>query len=49
MHVALGEVRCSLSKGWLKRHVAIIDTQADHLRLSQQEITALMSEGGRGR
>ena len=41
MHVVPGEVPCMLSKCWLKEQGVAIDTQADEVRLTLQQITAL--------
>ena len=46
MHVVLGDAPCLLGKGWLKKHGAIIDTQAGDLRRIRQPRT--MSEGESG-
>ena len=48
MHVVPGEVPCFLSKGWLKQHGAIIDTQAGLLKLTSRDIATSMFQGEGG-
>ena len=48
MHVVPGEVPCLLSKSWLKKNGAVLNTSSKELLLTKKQITAPLSEGPSG-